>query len=72
MNPIDTMRQDLIIVLDNYEEKVRHYITKIEQDRPGVAEAIWEAVWRHRTRILTSHDTLISELEMAKHAGDSG
>ena len=61
------LRIELITILDAYEETTRHYLRKMEEDRPEVAAAYWKAVWSFRLTLLEEHDTLVKNLKAARY-----
>lgn len=69
---IDDLRMELTTVLEKYEQSMRRYCDKVENDRPWVASAMWQACWNFRKSLLMQINALDDDIVAAKHSKDPG
>jgi len=69
---IDELRKEIIKILEVYEDKVRHYCSKVEIDRPWVADALWDATWNFRLALLADINYYKLTMSKARYTKDPG
>lgn len=69
---LDEFKQSVFANLDEYEDSVRRYCDKADEDRPWVGSAIWQAHWTFRKGLIMQFDALKQDIYQAKQKKDPG
>jgi hypothetical protein len=69
---LDEFKQRVFTDLDTYEDSVRRYCNKVDEDRPWVGSAIWQAHWNFRKGLITQFRALQQDIIAAKQTQDPG
>lgn len=72
MKASDTLRQKVIETTEEFEESVRHYCDLVDEKKPWLGNAYWDAAWQWRKEVSALLDQLQKNLHQARFTKDPG